>query len=168
MLADAHVFDIEAPVSVMSPTTFSGRLFQTPVAEWIKLLSRVWVLTSGMVRAWSGIDKLDQVTRRLTYGGGGMAYRSYGQTLSIVYNSVYLIKCGDCSNLKSVIQGEDEQLLAGSNFINADDFDSLLLDVVKLTKSSRGGIHPARRSIFHYTADLRPCRQWLCSHDSAC
>ena len=45
----------------MSPTTLSGRLFQTRTAVWIKVRPAEMVQETGIVRAWQGMDKLERV-----------------------------------------------------------------------------------------------------------
>ncbi len=44
----------------------------------MKLLSKQRVLATGKERAWSGIDTLERVVRRLMYGGGSKADKSAG------------------------------------------------------------------------------------------
>ena len=74
------------PAVVMLPTTVSGRLFHRGTAVWMKLLSKQRVLATGKERAWSGIDTLERVARRLMYGGGSKADKSTGQWLVCILN----------------------------------------------------------------------------------
>ena len=82
------------PWLLICPTMLSGRLFHKWVALLIKVRSPAFVLNCGTVRAWSGINILPLVVRRLTYGGGSMLLRSWGQlSVCILYNAVPAATC---------------------------------------------------------------------------
>ena len=65
----------------MSPTTLSGKLFQTRTAVWIKVRPVEMVLETGTVRAWQGMDKLERVALLTKNGFGSNAFRSGGHKL---------------------------------------------------------------------------------------
>ena len=65
----------------MSPTTLSGRLFQTRTAVWIKVRPVEMVLETGTVRAWQGMDKLERVALLAKNGFGSDVFRSGGPKL---------------------------------------------------------------------------------------
>ena len=76
-------------MSWMSPTTSSGRLFQTCTAAWMNVLPEETVLELGIVRAWQGMETLERVALRMTYGCGSKAFRSGGHKLvCILYKTV--------------------------------------------------------------------------------
>ena len=53
------VFRDWAPLSLISPTIFSGRQFHNFTGICVKLLPVDWVLDFGSSRAWLGIDRLE-------------------------------------------------------------------------------------------------------------
>ena len=78
-----------APLSELSPTTFSGKLFHTSTAEWMKVLLVESVLEVGTNNAWRGIDWLARVALLALKGSGSNALRSVGHVVvCILYRTV--------------------------------------------------------------------------------
>ena len=78
-------------MSWMSPTTSSGRLFQTCTAAWMNVLPEETVLELGIVRAWQGMETLERVALRMTYGCGSKAFRSGGHKLVCILYKTNLL-----------------------------------------------------------------------------
>ena len=72
---------VKGPLSLISPTIFSGRPFHILTATCEKLLPVDWVLDFGSSRAWLGIDRLERVILLIWNGGGSNLLRSAGQWL---------------------------------------------------------------------------------------